>query len=142
MAQGSVNDGGTINSIRINMELEQIKRDILSGKAKKVYYSDKSLWWTHLKTDVIDATEKGRKYLDATNQAIVGGFVDPIGAKIHSANAKDWLKKSLSNPNWYGKHGLKAFVFTHHQNCQQFFSNKWDEYNKKIDLQDTNKSNG
>ena len=41
--------------------LEQIKQDIKDGKSKKIYYSTHTLWWTHLDSDLQEATIEGLK---------------------------------------------------------------------------------
>ena len=41
--------------------LDQIKKDIAEGKTSAIYYSSKTLWWTHLDTDLEESTEIGKK---------------------------------------------------------------------------------
>jgi hypothetical protein len=135
--------------------LNQIRRELRLGKQKWVYYSTGSLWWTHLKSDLIDSSLKGRKYIEEqikitegeekqkliqVRQDLKSGLpIDPIGYPVKRMELKKWLSQSLSNPSHFGKYGLNAFVFTHHQNCKMFFSNKWDSYNNYIDKLKTRK---
>jgi hypothetical protein len=67
-------------------------------------------------------------------EAYIGIPCDPTGAPLfEESNVERWIKQSESNPGHFGKHGLDAFMFSHHQNCQNFVSNKWDNYNNRID---------
>lgn len=135
--------------------LKQLKRAARIDGEKFVYFSSGSLWWTHLQSDVDEATIAGRKYflrelknkvnrqdvspqekkmlLEISSNQSKGLPCDPVGFPIKKMNYNTWLEQSLSNPEHFGKHGLNAFVFTHHQNCKSFFSNKWDSYNDYID---------
>jgi hypothetical protein len=119
--------------------LEEIKADIKSGKSKKIYLSDKFLWWTHLESDLVDATMSGEKYVlknDPFGLEKLATFTDPLGGKINiNNNPSKFIVKTLLNPKHYGKHRIQAFLKAHHQNCDNFFSNKWDRYNKLIDRQ-------
>lgn len=143
---------------------EQIRKDIEEKKSRTVYYSSGTLWWTHLDSDVIEATKRGRKYMDARNKQFFedpsksdlekaklrsllrsldeakksrGGVelpCDPIGSPLYKMDdPMKWLNQSESKPDFCGRHGLQAFVLTHHQNCQDYFSNKWEGYNDYID---------
>lgn len=134
--------------------LKQIQRAQRMGE-KFVYFSAGTMWWTHTEKDVSNATIRGRKYfqdviLKKVNDGTISendrlslmelreSFsnnlpVDPLGFPVKKMDLKLWLDNSLSNPSHYGKHGLTAFLFTHHQNCKSFFSNKWDSYNNYID---------
>jgi len=42
--------------------LEQIQQDIKDKKSTHVYYSSRTLWWTHLETDLKEATDTGKIY--------------------------------------------------------------------------------
>ncbi len=147
------------------MTIDQIKEDIASGKCKSIYYSSCTLWFTHLTSDVEEATKLGienRKALDdrylcdpANSIENKNRYVklmkelkklrkkrngvqiplDPTGAPLLVMHdPTKWLTMSENAPTGhYGKHGLDAFILTHHQNCKDFFSNKWDAYNNLID---------
>jgi hypothetical protein len=123
---------------------EQVVRDIKTGKSTQIYFSSKSLWWTHLEADAIQATEQGHVYKIAVARqegraglyTATGEQTDPIGApiKIFPKPAL-WMSRSKKFQRSYGKHGLCAFMKTHHQNCSDFFSNTWDAYNQRIDIE-------
>lgn len=120
--------------------LEQIKADIKSGKCKKIILSDKFLWWTHLESDLVDATISGEQYLIRNDpfglEKNKHNFTDPLGGKINVNNdPHKFIIKTLLNPKHYGKHRIQAFLKAHHQNCDNFFSNKWQGYNDLIDSQ-------
>ena len=115
------------------IELKRILQEANNGAKPNVWFSTKSLWWTNSKLDLLEATAIGTKALEAKGEKLTTLYCDPLGYGIDKTSAKDWLAKSISNPSWFGKNGLKAFVFTHHANCKSFFSNKWDEYNNYMD---------
>lgn len=124
----------------MSITLEQIKSDIKSGKSKAIYLSDKFLWWTHLEDDLIQATEMGIEYMkDKTRiESILIGMswhkCDPIGSKvIINKEPGLFIARTLMNPKHYGKHRIQAFMKAHHQNCNNFYSNKWQGYNNLID---------
>ncbi len=49
-------------SYKQNISLDQVKDDIRSGKCKRIYLSSQSLWWTHLESDVQEATRQGFEF--------------------------------------------------------------------------------
>lgn len=138
---------------------EQIEADIASGKSTRIYTAANSLWWTHLDKDVEESTRMGLRYREEADKKFFNDPnvsqeakrkvrslasmiaksrhqvpLDPTGSPLLVMDdPKKWITQALSNPNWYGKHGLAAFILTHHQNCQDYYSNKWDGYNKYID---------
>lgn len=48
--------------------LEQVRADIISGKCKRIYYSSGTLWWTHLDSDVAEASEIGDREFERKNR--------------------------------------------------------------------------
>lgn len=101
------------NSLKLT--LDQVIKDIAAGRSTKIYLCPKSMWWTHLESDLV----KGKT---------------PLGYKVNvNPNPLRFINKSKSMPEWYGKHRLDAFMKAHAQNCEQKFSNKWDKYNDLID---------
>lgn len=44
--------------------LEQVQQDIKDGKSTAIYYSSRTLWWTHLPEDLKEATAIGKQYTD------------------------------------------------------------------------------
>jgi hypothetical protein len=141
------------------MTIKEIENDIRSGKCTAIYYSSGSLWWTHLESDLIDSTKKGinyqkvmkekmlqdpsitdehkKKFQSLFNIATSTVPLDPIGNVIcKMTNPKKWMVMSLLNPKHYGACGLRAFIYTHHQNCTTFFSNNWNAYNNHLKSKD------
>lgn len=143
--------------------LQQIKDDIQAGKVTRIYYSSGSLWWTHLDTDVSQATEIGIKCQDdghakfMTNPNIPQADkdrrdglykmirkpgahripTDPTGAPLYQFTEKkdieNWIAAAENKPEHFGKHGIDAFLKAHHQNCDGKCFNSWDSYNSLID---------
>lgn len=118
--------------------IQQIKADINSGKSVSIYLSEKFLWWTHLESDLLKSTEQGKNYVrtlpvhERWNEH--REFCDPLGGKIIINKEPGlFITKTLLNPKHYGNHRIQAFLKAHHQNCNNFFSNKWKGYNDLID---------
>lgn len=134
--------------------LKQLEREMRIG-TKFVWFSSGSLWWTHSEKDVSDATKLGYDYFQKelvkkVNSQLVSSNekqalfkireninkkmpCDPVGFPLKKMNFKTWMKNSLDAEELYGKHGLNAFLMTHHQNNKSFFTNKWDSVNNYID---------
>lgn len=123
------------------IKIDRVLSEILAGKSKVIYFSEACLWWTHLDSDAREATQRGIDYQKAIASfngsalfKIPKGFTDPLGNAVKKfPDAAAWMRSSMGNPLSYGKHGLRAFMFTHHQNCSDYFSNKWENYNRKLD---------
>jgi hypothetical protein len=65
--------------------------------------------------------------------------VSPIGAPLlQNDDPAKFIAQSRQFANNYGKHGLKAFIKTHHRNCEDHFYNKWHKYNDLIDQEHGN----
>ena len=136
--------------------LEQVKSDIKSGKSKRIYYSKSNLWWTHLDSDVIEARVLGKaaqeeqhkkmmagnsipveekKRYDALYNIVKGAQipVDPLGSLLFQTDdCEKWISEAEKKPEHFGKHGLLAFMKSHHQNSRIVFD-EWELYNFLID---------
>ena len=138
--------------------IDQVKSDIDSGKSTLIYYSTSSLWWTHLDSDVEESMIMGRKKqakshemmladpkfpkdrkkkLIAIMKAIGKNSItplDPSGATLYqSEDLNEWIMVAEKKPEHFGKHGLDAFMKSHHQNCEGKTFKNWDFYNRLID---------
>ena len=148
----------------MTITLEQVKKDIEEGKVNAIYYSARTLWWTHLDSDVEAATEIGKKSRDArieqilnnpnvpqedkdrakaaqemANKSVVGIPLDPTGSPLYHHTTPEaiigFIEASEKKPEHFGEHGLDAFMMSHHQNCGENCFSEWKEYNKIIDEQ-------
>lgn len=142
--------------------LEEIKKDIAEGKCNAIYYSANTLWWTHLDSDLEQATKMGsEKAINQLNAFINDPTVpenkkglakmvlarehrppmDPTGSVLFIITEKkdidNWITVAENKPEHFGKHGLKAFVMSHHKNCNCQCYQKWQQYNDMIDEQTT-----
>lgn len=143
--------------------LEQIEKDIKSGKSKMIYFGAHSLWWTHLDSDVKEATEQGKAALEKQNEIFFASPTVPQHEKERRRKLLDflaesqkktghsiptdsrggvlyqndkpmqWLTAAYKTPKHFGEHGLEAFLKSHHQNCGGNCFPYWREYNDLID---------
>lgn len=144
--------------MKLKMTIEQVKADIKSGKCKRIYYSARTLWWTHLDSDVEEATKIGReatdehykKFMERTdipesekkrytslremaNKSITTIPLDPSGSPLYQMDdLMKWITEAENKPEHFGKHGLNAFMKSHHKNCSKCYT-KWEHYNNVID---------
>lgn len=124
----------------MSITIEDILSDIRTKQSTKIYFSEFCLWWTHLESDLQQSTQRGREYRKAIGQkngaAIMNLLTetDPLGnpVKVFDKPGR-WVRQSIMNPGHFGKHGVKAFLKTHHQNCSTYFSNRFQGYNDLID---------
>lgn len=136
------------------MNLDQIKQDIEEGKSTRIYYSTRTLWWTHLDSDLKEATKEGReKQIKQIQKKIDQGQLpepqitlakshlqqikdrtiptDPEGAPLmQMEDPKEWVEAAERKPEHFGDLGLEAFLGCHHQNCKEFSPSSWEVINK------------
>lgn len=140
--------------------LEQIKQDIASGKSTRIYYSANTLWWTHLDSDVDESTKQGVKFrqerhnemmknpnvpqshkdhmnellanIDTMHQIPLDPYSSPLYQFTDQIDIDKWINVAEQKPEFFGKHGLDAFIKTHHQNHNKELTN-WDMVNDYID---------
>lgn len=146
------------------MTIEQVKADIASGKCTRIYYSSKSLWWTHLDDDVTESTKIGEEVFERKHRHFMSNIKIPQSEKERRdalyksimeseyrpplsvdgstlfmfTDKKDvlrWISEAEKKPEHFGKHGLDAFMKAHHQNCGGNASDKWSNYNLLIDIE-------
>jgi len=128
--------------IRESVSFEQVREE-----AKTIWYAVRTCWWTHKPEDVREAT------ILASGGDKGGIPLDPSGCPLMFADgkAKEFLDSAAQNPQYYGKHGLRAFMAAHHRNAFENSSKllggketgkpvsakTWDEYNAAIDRFDS-----
>ena len=139
------------------MTIEQVKADIASGKSTTIYYSSGGCWWTHLDSDVSEATDFGKareqqKFVRMMASPILPDWVkaeikslydkvkdstiplDVNGAPLFmTKDVSGWVAAAIGKPQHYGRHGLDAFMKSHHQNCERQSGGDWEFYNKMLD---------
>lgn len=139
--------------------IDEIKKDIVSGKSKTIYYSANTLWWTHLDSDVEESTEIGTKRMLKSHKAFMKDGRVPISVRkdrdrlfkmatgSEHTPPKDvsgsvlmmmdsplkWVFDSEKKPEHFGRNGIDAFIKSHHQNCCNIAFTSWDECNMFID---------
>lgn len=140
------------------MTLEQVKQDIASGKSRMIYYSSRTLWWTHLDEDLKESSQKGMIAAAARHDAFMKRTdvseaekqrlnslyksaskvstipMDVTGATLFMTDkVHNWIKQAELKPEHFGRHGLEAFMKAHHQNCGGNAWPVWEYYNLLID---------
>ncbi len=139
--------------------IEQIKDDIHSGECNAIYLSTQTLWWSHLFSDVMSATVLGHAIIHLNLKAILEDpktskkemrkcrrglknnkqfnfhqASDPVGSPlIPIYNMHVFIDEVLKDPSDFGKHGINAFLKTHHRNCLGKTFRTWKEVNKELD---------
>lgn len=135
--------------------LEKVKQDIASGLSTKIYYSVNSKWWTHLDSDVLEATGQGISFREAQFSTIMGDSdpqvissfrdkfkmdeekqMDPVGSIIKTENNPvGFIHAAELNSGVYGANGIEAFMRSHHQNSIGEVMTTWDDYNNLINAE-------
>lgn len=138
------------------MTIEKIESEIRTGQCRNIWYSTKSLWWTHSPADVKEASEKGWKIMREKFEAMLNDPsikdkekrktelllksaaatgrspipCDPTGAALFSTDKPhEWCRHARMKASGFGAHGLVAFMKAHHQNCEEQYHNNWTSYN-------------
>lgn len=138
---------------------QELKAINATGKIKMIYYSTGSRWWTHDPEDVTDAREPGYKAQDESMQRLLSNPevpdakkehirallkliqengrhipVDPAGFGLYQMeNADRWINEAAKKPEFFGKHGIDAFMAAHHKNCEGNAFKTWDDVNAWLD---------
>ena len=139
--------------------LQQVKDDIASGKCKKIFFAQKTLWWTHDPEDIKASTEVGLEFCRMRHKAemknpkisrenkarMTGLFNNFMKAKnrppldftgdplCETLDLKKWIEGAEQNVSVFGRNGLDAFMRMHHKNCQGKAFDNWDQVNFDID---------
>lgn len=143
--------------------LENVKADILAGKSKKIFYSSRTCWWTHLESDMLEATTQGELFAEANFQRMMNdpkvseedkkkfqGLhatikkrgtqtpLDPTGAPLMETEEVNIFIEQCEKPEpetRYGRYGLETLMKAHHQNCEGGAFATWQSYNKLLAIQ-------
>lgn len=145
--------------------------DELLVKAETIYYAANTCWWTHDPAHLSrtpPATEEqirrtadnfrlnsGRhldpleNFMERARRAHAHRLpADPRGSVLYETNkVRGFLEAAETHPEFYGRHGLRAFMATHHLNCilslddpRPWSESKWDAYNDALDRLDARKA--
>ena len=118
------------------MVLEMISLDDVRAAQREkdiaIFYSTHTCWWTHDPKDLGVLKDCGLP-------------CDSRGAPLYQTeDVEGFLSKAEANPEHYGKHGLRAFMVSHHQNSylddgsmRHWCERSWDDYNAALDKLDT-----
>jgi len=109
------------------MSFENVRR----AKPTTIFYGVNTCWWTHRESDLYRHPECGLP-------------CDPRGGMLmQTDNADEFLRQAEAHPEHYGRHGLRAFMAAHHQNCitgdggprhlWPTCLQTWEEYNALLD---------
>ena len=103
--------------------------EVRAAKPEMIYYGAATCWWTH-----------DPAHLDILPDGIP---CDPRGGILFETDkVEDFLKQAEANSEYYGKHGMDAFIAAHHLNCivrdgpnkgRPSCDVSWDAYNEAID---------
>ena len=100
----------------INLEV------IRAAKSDSLYFAPNTFWWTHDPAHLSAAHLRGQHII---------------------RDGETFLKAAEYNPSQFGRHGLRAFLAAHHQNCYVSFDDlthtsaqTWGEYNDALDRLD------
>jgi hypothetical protein len=142
-------------------------KDVRESGAEMIFYAVRTCWWTHdakhlsrlppatdaetirtaenfrlnsgrLDTPLDEFMERARRVHEHRLPC------DPRGSVLFQTDdVQGFLNQAASNPEHYGKHGLRAFMAAHHSNCQRsvndprpWSAENWDEYNEALDRLD------
>lgn len=126
----------------IKIALKRIEKDIAEGKSKMIFHSSRGAWWTHLESDLEEATNMGHEMqkarhlefmkrddvteeqklhmaalMNEVGKSEVKIPLDPFGCPLFQVDdPAAFILAAKNNQAHYGEHGLATFVFAHHQN--------------------------
>jgi hypothetical protein len=149
--------------IKENITIE----DVRDAKPEMIFYGANTCWWTHdpnhltvargNEDEIRRSAEMFRansstpdapldEYLERARKAHGRGIpTDPRGGVLfQTEDIEGFLQAAIDNQTAYGKHGLRAFIAAHNDNCflpngRNWCSENWDEYNTAIDEMDVAK---
>ena len=114
--------------IRQHTTLEDVK----AAQPETIWYGYNTRWWTHRAEDVFshDGTHSGMP-------------CDPRGGMLMMGPAADFLAAAEGDPDFFGSHGLDAFIGAHNDNClvsdadpRSTCLRDWKDYNLILDSQE------
>ena len=141
--------------------------DVRESGAQKIYYAARTCWWTHdpshlsqmpapTEAEIHNLAETMRANSGRTDAPLDEFLLrarassrhrlpcDPRGSVLFETdNVQGFLDAAERNPEYYGRHELRAFMAAHHSNCQRalddprpWSAESWDEYNDALDRLD------
>lgn len=148
--------------------VERITLDqIIAAKPKMIFYGANTCWWTHdpahlsktppateaevrrmadvFKLNARPGTSTDAEFLRRAREATKHRIpCDPRGGMLFETdNVEGFLENARSSAEYYGKHGLRAFIAAHHLNCilsvndpRPWCEKSWDAYNEALDRRD------
>ena len=107
--------------------------DVYADRPDTIWYSVNTCWWTHRNTDLRRHPQGGLP-------------CDPRGGMLmmtEPGGAERWLRDIEANPERFGKHGLRAFIAAHNDNCvvsetdnRSTCLQTWEAYSTALDAQE------
>jgi hypothetical protein len=144
--------------------------DVRGAQAKTIWYAARTCWWTHLPEHLATLPPSPGEihrfaetlrlnsstpdaplvlFFDRARKASRGLPCDPRGSVLFMTDdVEGFLTAAENNSAHYGRHGLRAFMAAHHQNCidprslRPTSATTWDEYNDAIDRFDLKQNSG
>lgn len=103
-----------MTAIKHIMTIDQVKADIRSGKCKRIYVGVQSLWWTHLESDMHEATKDGIKFKQRVNEKLLNDPNIPADEKyiLIRSNA-DLEAQYVKDPQLLLKHTIPTDPIGH-----------------------------
>jgi hypothetical protein len=86
--------------------IDNVKADIESGKSKMIYFSSRTLWWSHLDSDVEEATKQGLIETERRHNEFMANPKNSQADKDKMAALKQQLSTIQGLKEGMGGHGL------------------------------------
>jgi hypothetical protein len=112
-------------------------RDIRLELPSMIFYGANTPWWTHRASDLC-------------RHPISGLPCDPRGGMLFQTdNVIGFIESAVHNAEHYGRHGIRAFMAAHNDNCQvsetdsrSTCMDNWGQYNDALDKLDAAREAG
>lgn len=106
-------------------------QDVRKAIPSMIFYGANTPWWTHRASDLRRHPQSGIP-------------CDPRGGVLFQTdNVIGFIESAVKNPEHYGRHGIRAFMAAHNDNCQvsetdtrKTCLDNWDQYNEALDRLD------
>jgi hypothetical protein len=123
--------------------------DVRAARPKMIYYGARTCWWTHDPNHLCNTGQQKANVVGAggTIRQVVskqGLPCDPRGGVLFQTDdIEGFLRAAEEHAEAYGRHGLRAFMAAHHENCQVSLTDdrrtcgvEWADYNDALDRLD------
>ena len=144
----------------MKIELIEIQALARAKRIENIYYSSRTLWWTHSIDDLKEATRIGRAFTELAFAEMLKSDklnngqkkmmtdlhkqtkeskipLDPFGAPLYMItnpiHIEQWLIDAETKPDHFGKYGTEAFMKTHHRNADKVMFTKWEQVTAYLD---------